>query len=511
MKLIVKKMVQVIIPIAHNNHYFPKKDFYFPKPLVEVAGHPMIVQVVKDRERRLNIDKLIFVLPRSLENEFSLASILKLNTKVPTSIVLRDENNSGGLCSSLMAIDELDQSNPVIVMNMDEILNINLQTIVDKFIEKRASAGLISFSSTHPRWCYAITDNQFVKSCTEKKVVSKEALAGFYFFKNKEIFVQSASQAMLDDDQCDGKYYLSAAINQIILRGDKVLHEEIQSNNYFSFFSPEMIREFETSSYSEVISKKIRSSVASVNVVIPAAGDGSRFAKERWKAPKPFIDINGKLMIEHIIENLKIANSKVTLILRKEHILNRERDLQRLEVSSSEIVKIDELTEGTISTVLLARKLIDNDQPLLIANSDQIVDFDCNELINDCNARNLDGSILVFKDPFKDPKWSFVKVSESGYVEEVAEKKAISNLATVGIYYFNNGSEFVQSAIDMIVRNERVNGEFYTCPVYNYMISKGLKIGVYEISYESMQGIGTPEDLITYMKKMNFEDSKHKP
>ena len=504
-------MVQVIIPIAHNNHYFPKKDFYFPKPLVEVVGQPMIVQVLKDRERRLNIDKLIFVLPRSLENEFSLASILKLNTEVATSIILRDEKNSGGLCSALMAIDELSSSSPVIVMNMDEILNINLQNIVDKFIERKASAGLISFSSTHPRWCYAKTNNQFVKSCTEKKVVSKKALAGFYFFKNKETFVQSACQAMLDDDECDGKYYLSAAINQIILRGQTVLHEEIEPSNYFSFFSPEMIREFEISPYSQVISKEIRRSDELINVVIPAAGNGTRFAKEGWKAPKPFIDINGKLMLEHIIENLKISNSKVTLILRKEHIKNREEDIQRLEVSSSEIVKIDQLTEGTISTVLLARKLIDKNQPLLIANSDQIVDFDCNKFVNDCNVRNLDGSILVFKDPFKDPKWSFVKLNEIGHVVEVAEKKAISDLATVGIYYFNNGSEFVASAIDMIVRNERVNGEFYTCPVYNYMISRGLKIGVYEIPYESMQGIGTPNDLVSYTKKMNFKDSIHKP
>ena len=504
-------MLQLIVPIAHNNHYFPKKDFYFPKPLVEVVGQPMIVQVVKDREKRLNIDKLIFVLPRSLENEFSLASILKLNTEVSTSIIFRDENNSGGLCSALMAIDELSPSKPLIVMNMDEILNINLQSIVDKFIEKKASAGLISFNSTHPRWCYAITNNQLVKSCAEKKVVSKKALAGFYYFKNKETFVQSASQAMLDDDECDGKYYLSAAINQIILRGETVLHEEIEASNYFSFYSPEMIREFEMSSYSQDVLKQVRRSEKVVNVLIPAAGNGTRFAKEGWKAPKPFIDINGKLMIEHIIENLKIRNSKVTLLLRKEHIYNREQDIQRLEESSSEIIAIDKLTEGTISTVLLARNLIDNNQPLLIANSDQIVDFDCNELVNDSNSRNLDGSILVFRDPFRDPKWSFAKVNEEGYVEQVAEKKPISDLATVGIYYFNNGSEFVASAIDMIVRNERVNGEFYTCPVYNYMISKGLKIGVYEIPFDSMQGIGTPDDLMTYMKKMNFKNSIHKP
>ena len=99
------------------------------------------------------------------------------------------------------------------------------------------------------------------------------------------------------------------------------------------------------------------------------------------------------------------------------------------------------------------------------------------------------------------PKWSFAKLDQDNFVVEVKEKEVISDFATVGIYLFNTGSKFVDSAIDMIVENDRVNNEFYTCPVYNYMIKRGAKIGIFNIKFEQMHGIGTPEDLIKYVNK----------
>ena len=139
----------------------------------------------------------------------------------------------------------------------------------------------------------------------------------------------------------------------------------------------------------------------------------------------------------------------------------------------STIVPVDQLTEGSVCTILLARNEIDRNAPLLIANCDQIVDFDCSEFIDDCIERKLDGSILVFREPGRSPKWSYAKTDDQQIVREVREKVAISDLATVGIYFFSKASYFIDSATDMIARNDRVNNEFYTCPVYNYMIAAG--------------------------------------
>ena len=171
----------------------------------------------------------------------------------------------------------------------------------------------------------------------------------------------------------------------------------------------------------------------------------------------------------------------------------------RLRSAGYHIHPVASLTEGTACTLLLARSAFDEDTPLLVANSDQLVDFSVEDYVHDCLCRGLDGSILVFRDADLDPKWSFAKVDENGLVTEVAEKKPISDLATVGIYFFTSGAAFVKAAIDMIARNDRVNNEFYTCPVYNYMIRTGARIGVYEVPPSAMWGLGTPNDLERYL------------
>ena len=238
-----------------------------------------------------------------------------------------------------------------------------------------------------------------------------------------------------------------------------------------------------------------------INIVIPMAGLGSRFADAGFEKPKPFIDVNGKPMIVRVLENLSYPNAHFILVARKEH-LEREKELvAKIEATYNvTFIGIDKLTEGTACTVLNARKYINNDLPLLIANSDQIVDISIENYINDCFERKLDGSILTFRDLELNPKWSFAKLDSNELVLEVKEKEAISEFATVGIYLFNKGTKFVDAAIDMIIANDRVNNEFYTCPVYNYMIKEFSKIGIYNIEFEEMHGIGTPDDLSLYLE-----------
>ncbi|EAJ6748608.1 glycosyltransferase family 2 protein, partial [Campylobacter jejuni] len=236
-----------------------------------------------------------------------------------------------------------------------------------------------------------------------------------------------------------------------------------------------------------------------MNIVIPMAGLGSRFAKAGFDKPKPFIDVLDKPMIVRVLENLKYKDARYILIARKEHLTKEKKLVDEIKNNFNvEFIPIDKLTEGTACTVLYARKYINNDMPLMIANSDQIVDINIADFINDSFKRGLDGSILTFIDKEKNPKWSFAKLNND-LVVEVKEKEAISEFATVGIYFFNKGKIFVESAIDMIIENDRVNNEFYTCPVYNYAIKSGAKIGIYNIDFSKMHGIGTPEDLEKYI------------
>ena len=238
-----------------------------------------------------------------------------------------------------------------------------------------------------------------------------------------------------------------------------------------------------------------------ISVVIPIAGAGKRFTDAGYDKPKPFIDVLGKPMIVQVMENLKLKEARYVLIARQEHLQKERKIVESIENNYNAVfIPIEKLTEGAACTVLFAHKLINNETPLLIANSDQIVDMRIHDFIEDCLKRNLDGSILTFVDPEKNPKWSFARLDDNQLVTEVREKMPISEYATVGIYLFRQGKYFVEGALDMIIRNDRVNNEFYVCPVYNFLLKDHRKIGIYNIKLEQMHGIGTPEDLKSYIK-----------
>lgn len=235
------------------------------------------------------------------------------------------------------------------------------------------------------------------------------------------------------------------------------------------------------------------------NILIPMAGAGSRFSSAGYTFPKPLIEVNHKPMIQVVVENLNIK-AKFIYIVQKEHYEKYNlKFLLNLITPNCEIVQVEGVTEGAACTTLLAKKYIDNDKHLVIANSDQFVEWNSNSFYYSMTNDNLDGGMLTFKATH--PKWSFAKLDENGYITEIAEKKPISDIATVGIYYWNKGSEYVKYAEQMIEKDVRVNNEFYVAPVYNEAISDGLKFKPHNI--DKMWGLGTPEDLKNYLENFN--------
>ena len=244
--------------------------------------------------------------------------------------------------------------------------------------------------------------------------------------------------------------------------------------------------------------KKVAWESKTMNVLIPMAGRGSRFATQGYTFPKPLIDVKGKPMIQVVVENLNIK-ANYTFIVQKEHYVKYSLQyLLNLIAPNCNIVQVDGITEGAACTTLLAKEFIDNDEPLLMANSDQFVEWDSNETLYAFQNGGADGGILTF--PATHPKWSFAKLGEDGYVSEVAEKKPISEHATVGIYWWKKGSDYVKYAEQMIKKDIRTNNEFYVCPVFNESIEDGKKVSIKEIDSDGMWGIGTPEDLNYFLE-----------
>lgn len=250
----------------------------------------------------------------------------------------------------------------------------------------------------------------------------------------------------------------------------------------------------------------------SLHICIPMAGKGSRFSEAGYSFPKPLIEVQGEPMITRVIKNLTPKNREDVIfhfIAQKEHV--EKYDLmnvlkQACHPHSFTLTQLKNVTEGAACTVLLASNQFGLDTPLMIANSDQLLDEEVISKWHDTILKyetesDSDGLIMTFKS--NHPKWSYAKLDEGLHVVEVAEKKVISDHATTGVYWFRKGKDFLEGASAMIKKDIRTNNEFYVCPVYNELILQGKDISILEFEASKMHGIGDPESLNAYLKLKN--------
>lgn len=234
-----------------------------------------------------------------------------------------------------------------------------------------------------------------------------------------------------------------------------------------------------------------------LQIIVPMAGAGSRFAVAGYKDPKPLIPVHGTPMIKVVIDNLTPQRDhKFIFICQAAHVTAYGlREKLGQWAPGCEIVELNGLTEGAACTVHAAKHLINNDYPVMIANSDQYVDMDINDYLAAMDAADADGLIMTMK--ASDPKWSYVGFNSAGTINRVVEKEVISDEATVGIYNFRSGRQLIEAIEQMFAKDLRVNGEFYVAPAYNEITDKGAVVVHYTVGSEGqgMYGLGIPADL----------------
>ena len=240
-----------------------------------------------------------------------------------------------------------------------------------------------------------------------------------------------------------------------------------------------------------------------MQILIPMSGAGRRFAELGYDNPKPFVEFFGKPMIEHVLENLGVQNIFTLCVLQSHYDANRAlfEKLKKM-VYRLNIVLVDGVTQGAAETCLLAKRYIDPESPLLIANCDQMMVWNQRAFEDFLIDNILDGAMFTFDST--STKNSYVELDSSGYAIRTAEKEVISPYATTGIYVWTKATDFVWAAENMIRKNIRVNNEFYVAPVYNENIAKGHRIGIWTPTEH--WPIGTPEDLNIYIEKHTNEN-----
>lgn len=237
--------------------------------------------------------------------------------------------------------------------------------------------------------------------------------------------------------------------------------------------------------------------MSNINILIPMAGRGVRFKDQGYPYPKPLIDISGKPMIIRTIESLEIPNARYLFVISKNEYSDLVKSTIRASIEDCMFIEIDYVTDGPACSALLYKDQINNDDELIIANCDQIMEWNSDTFF--LNVRQYDGAIVTYHSDTD--KNSYARINRQGLVTEIREKEVISNISLNGIHYWKHGRSFVDSAEDMIANNDRApNGEFYVGPTYNYMIKRKQQVGIYHIPNQQHHAVGVPIDLENYLK-----------
>lgn len=234
-----------------------------------------------------------------------------------------------------------------------------------------------------------------------------------------------------------------------------------------------------------------------IRIVVPMGGEGRQFAERGYTFPKPLIEIGGRPLCEIVVDNLTPSfPHEFVFICRSEHLRKYALgDVLRLVAPGCRVISMAKPTAGALCSVLLGLEHLQHEDELIIANADQVVDFRIDTFVAIARDAGWDGAIMTF--PNTHPRWSYARV-EHGEVVAVAEKQPISRHATVGIYYFRRGVDFVAAAERMLLKHASVSGEFYVAPVFNEFVLAGLTVGHVPIPAGAMRGLGTPEEVERY-------------
>lgn len=236
-------MINVLLPAMGTSTFY--KDSYFPKPLYEINGKTML-ELVVENFKELAPKQYIFVFSEEDCLKFHLDSSAKLLSPASRVIKLRNQT-AGALCTSLMAVEYINDDISLIIANSDQIIDVDYQKVIEHFEAEGDDAGIITFPNIHPRWSYARkVDNEIVE-VAEKRPLSKNAIAGFYYYKHGSDFIEAAKKALIKQNNMEGKYYISASINEMILMGKKIGYFDIEKEQYKSFYSPAKVKEYEES------------------------------------------------------------------------------------------------------------------------------------------------------------------------------------------------------------------------------------------------------------------------
>lgn len=237
-------MINILIPLAGKNQFFPESEYPYPKPLIEINGKTMIEKVINNFSSIEKKKQFIFIVNTDDCKKYHLDNILNLLTEHSCKIVKIDHETKGAACSAMMAIETIDNETPLIIANADQLFEDNINELISRF--HNYDGGVISFESIHPRWSYArVDENNLITETAEKRPISKHAIAGFYYFAQGCDFINAAMQMIKKDANVNGSYFIAPVLNEMVLANKRMTVIPVANDRYYTFYTPAKIQEFE--------------------------------------------------------------------------------------------------------------------------------------------------------------------------------------------------------------------------------------------------------------------------
>ena len=237
-------MINILIPLAGSNQFFNESDYPYPKPLIEINDKTMIELVINNFDTIKEEKQFIFIVNSEDCKKYHLDNVLNLLTNDTCKIVKLENTTKGASCSAIMAIEYINNDNPLIIANADQLFDDNLGNVISNF--KNVDGGVISFDSVHPRWSYArLDDDNYIVETAEKRPLSKNAIAGFFYFKNGKDFIKSSMSMIQKDASVNELYYISPTLNEMVLQNKKLVIAKVDNDKYHTFYTPQKIQEYE--------------------------------------------------------------------------------------------------------------------------------------------------------------------------------------------------------------------------------------------------------------------------
>jgi NDP-sugar pyrophosphorylase family protein len=240
-------MIQIVVPMGGEGRQFAERGYTFPKPLVEIAGQPLIEIVVRNLTPSTP-HQFVFVCKREHVENFALGDVLRL-VAPGCQIVTMGQPTAGALCSVLLGMEHLQHEGELLVANADQWIDASIDNFLDAARASNWDGAMVTFPNTHPRWSYARTENGLVVAVAEKQPISRNATAGLYYFRHAIDFVRGAERRLLKNATFSGEYYVAPVYNELVLTGKKIGIFPIEASQMHGLGTPEEVERFQARAY----------------------------------------------------------------------------------------------------------------------------------------------------------------------------------------------------------------------------------------------------------------------